>query len=285
MVRAHAVAANLQGLFNDFDVFRTDHCWRVVVLGGRVCSVLAIRPSILLVGYPVPCLRIGGIGFFGLSSAPMARALTVTPDRLPGTRAGDRTILFYDGDPDAYSRGTLNNDMSDLYPAFLERVQPGGLVLDAGSGSGRDIREFLARGYRVEAFDASTGMARLASQLTGVDVKVARFEDWSSQPAKYDGIWCFASLLHVARKDLPVVIARLAETLRPGAPLFASFKQGCDDVVDERGRHYTNLTIETAGQLFRSDPKLDLLHVWQDDGPTGLGGPTRWVYVLAVGTV
>lgn len=215
----------------------------------------------------------------------MAHALTAPPDRSSAARTDDRTILFYDADPDAYSRGTLDNDMSDLYPTFLERVQPGGLVLDAGSGSGRDIREFLARGFRVEAFDASAGMAHLASQLTGVNVEVARFEDWSSPPAKYDGIWCFASLLHVARKDLPVVIARLAETLRPGAPLFASFKQGSEDLVDERGRHYTNLTVETAGQLFRLDPKLDLLDVWQDDGPTGLGGPTQWVYVLAVRSV
>lgn len=211
----------------------------------------------------------------------MAHALTSSTDRSPAPRADERTVAFYDADPGSYSRGTVDNDLSDLYPAFLERVESGGLVLDAGSGSGRDIREFLARGYRVEAFDASVGMAALASQLTGVDVEVARFEDWSAPTARYDGIWCFASLLHVSSDDLPGVIERLVDALRPDAPLFASFKKGEGETVDERGRRYTNLTIEGARRLFGSVSGLDVARAWQDDGPTGLGGPTRWVYVLA----
>lgn len=212
----------------------------------------------------------------------MAYALTSSSDRTPVARADDRTVAFYDANPGSYSRGTVDNDLSDLYPAFMERVTPGGLVLDAGSGSGRDIREFLARGYRVEAFDASVGMAGLASRLTGVDVKVARFEDWSAPAGSYDGIWCFASLLHVAHRDLPGVIDKLANALRSGAPLFASFKQGDGETVDERGRRYTNLTVDTAGRLFGAVPGLGAVRVWQDDGPTGLGGPTRWVYILAI---
>ncbi|MES3081192.1 class I SAM-dependent methyltransferase [Sphingomonas faeni] len=198
--------------------------------------------------------------------------------------ANDRTVAFYDADPESYSRGTLDNDLSDLYPGLLKHVRPGGLVLDAGSGSGRDIREFLSRGYRVEAFDASVGMAGLASRLTGVDVKVARFEEWSSPAGCYDGIWCFASLLHVAHEDLPGVVSKLAKALRPDAPLFASFKRGDGETVDERGRHYTNLTVDTARRLFASVPGLAVERVWQDDGPTGLGGRTSWVYVLAVRT-
>lgn len=211
----------------------------------------------------------------------MAHALTSSTLRSPVPLADDRTVAFYDADPGSYFRGTVDNDLSDLYPALLERMEPGGLVLDAGSGSGRDIREFLARGYRVEAFDASVGMAGLASRLTGVDVKVARFEDWSAPTCRYDGIWCFASLLHVAGDDLPGVIKRLVDALRPGAPLFASFKKGEGETVDERGRRYTNLTVEGARRLFASVDGLDVTRIWQDEGPTGLGGPTRWVYVLA----
>lgn len=214
----------------------------------------------------------------------MAHALSTTAGHVPLASADDRTIAFYNADPDTYSRGTLDNDLSNLYPSFLERVQPEGLVLDAGSGSGRDIREFLSRGFRVEAFDASVGMAGLASRLTGIDVKVARFEEWSAPAGRYDGIWCFASLLHVAHEDLPGVVGQLANALRPDAPLFASFKQGTGETVDERGRHYTNLTVDTARRIFASVPGLEVERVWQDYGPTGLGGPTSWVYVLAVRT-
>lgn len=214
----------------------------------------------------------------------MAHALTSSAGRAPTNRSDDRTVAFYDSDPDSYFRGTLDNDLSALYPAFLERIPDGGLVLDAGSGSGRDIREFLARGYRVEAFDASIGMAGLASRLTGVDVEVARFKDWSAPSGSYDGIWCFASLLHVARVDLPGVLDRLADALRPGAPLFASFKQGDGETVDQRGRRYTNLTVDTAHRLLGSVSGLGVVRVWQDEGPTGLDGLTRWVYALATRT-
>lgn len=211
----------------------------------------------------------------------MAHRLTSLRD--PDVPVGDdRTVAFYDGDPEGYARGTLRNDLSALYPSFLDGVPAGGLLLDAGSGSGRDIREFLARGYRVESFDASAGMAALATRLTGVGVEVARFEDWKERPGRYDGIWCFASLLHVSKAELPAVLGRLARSLRPGAPIFASFKRGGREVVDDRGRRYTNLEVDGAERLFASIPGLRVSRVWQDDGPTALGGPTRWVYVLAV---
>ncbi len=210
----------------------------------------------------------------------MAYALT-SSNRASASRADDRTVAFYDSDPDAYSRSTLDNDLSELYSPFLKLIPDGGLVLDAGSGSGRDIRAFLSLGYRVDAFDASMGMAALASRLTGVKVRVARFEDWPSAVSTYDGIWCFASLLHVAAEDLPDVLSRLTNALRPGAPLFASFKEGDGETIDDLGRRYTNLTIEAARELFGSVPGLVAVSVWRDDGPSGLGGRTRWVYVLA----
>jgi hypothetical protein len=42
----------------------------------------------------------------------------------------------------------------------------------------------------------------------------------------YDGVWADASLLHVARDDLPTVLARLAGATRPGGALFVSVKEG-----------------------------------------------------------
>ncbi|MBQ0834859.1 class I SAM-dependent methyltransferase [Marinobacter sp.] len=68
--------------------------------------------------------------------------------------------------------------------------------VDAGCGSGRDSREFLARGYCVTAFDASNKLAGLVSRAIRHLVAVRTFNQVSEYQA-YDGIWACASLLHL----------------------------------------------------------------------------------------
>lgn len=207
----------------------------------------------------------------------MAHALAIThePDEV-----ADRTLAYYDGEAEAYARATLSSDISDLYPDLLDRLPPGALILDAGSGAGRDIAAFLERDFMVEAFDASAALAALATRRTGVPVAVARFEDWRPPLGRFDGIWCFASLLHVARGELPRVLSQLARSLKEGGWLFASFKEGEGDNVDRHGRRYTNVTVSEAGCLFGTGG-LQVEKVWREEGPAALGGVTTWIYVLA----
>jgi 2-polyprenyl-3-methyl-5-hydroxy-6-metoxy-1,4-benzoquinol methylase len=194
--------------------------------------------------------------------------------------AADATVGFYEREADAYFRSTLENDLTEFYRLFLENVPAGGLILDAGSGSGRDTLSFLRAGYRVEAFDASARLAALSEKLTGVRVDVARFETWRGSPERYDGIWCFASLLHVGIAELPNVLDRLVASLKPGGPLFASFKWGKRSTVDQHGRHYTNLTPDSARKLFQGVKGLELSRIWIQGGATALSDPTTWIYVL-----
>ncbi len=207
----------------------------------------------------------------------MAHALAIAGH---GPEVVDGTVGYYDREAEAYARATLQSDLSHLYPELLDRLAPGGLVLDAGSGAGRDVAAFLARGFRVEAFDASAALAAFATRLTGVPVEVASFEDWRARAGRYDGIWCFASLLHVPRAGLPDVIGRLASSLVEGGWLFASFKEGECDEVDRHGRRYTNLTASCARRLFGVNG-LRAERVWRELGPAALGGVATWVYVLA----
>ena len=76
-------------------------------------------------------------------------------------------------------------------------LEPGAFVLDAGCGSGRDAKWFAQQGGKVAAFNVSPELARLASQYCGFEVAIQRFSDVTETSA-YDGIWCCASLLHVA---------------------------------------------------------------------------------------
>lgn len=146
---------------------------------------------------------------------------------------------YYTQHAEAYAHTTRTVDMVPLYARFLPHVPAGGLILDAGCGSGRDALAFLQQGYAVEAFDASPELAQLASQHAGIPVKVMRFQD-VDDTALFDAIWACASLLHVPEREQPEAWRRLWRALKPGGVAYASYKLGKTERVDEAGRAFTD---------------------------------------------
>ena len=86
------------------------------------------------------------------------------------------TVAYYNEHSRSFFADTVHVDMAELQARFLAHVPAGGLVLDAGCGSGRDSRAFMAQGYRVRAFDASPELSRLASDLIGQPVATRTFD-------------------------------------------------------------------------------------------------------------
>ena len=150
------------------------------------------------------------------------------------------TVTYYNEHPKSFFADTVNVDMADLQARFLSHVPAGGLVLDAGCGSGRDSRAFMALGYRVRAFDASSELARLASDLIGQPVATRTF-DQVDEIACYDGIWACASLLHLREHELPGALGRLWSALKPEGVFYLSFKLG-EGERTHNGRHFTDAT-------------------------------------------
>lgn len=112
------------------------------------------------------------------------------------------TIAYYDDNVEAFFSDTADVDMSALHRLFLQGLPDGGLILDAGCGSGRDSKAFLGLHYRIRAFDASPKLARKASEHIGQAVSVQTFDD-ICEVACYDGVWACASLLHLPESALP----------------------------------------------------------------------------------
>lgn len=136
-----------------------------------------------------------------------------------------QSVAYYNAHAQQVIDETLHVDMSALYDAFLPQLPENAHILDAGCGSGRDSREFLAGGYRVTAFDASEKLAALATKAISHPVSVRTFSQVTEHRA-YDGIWACASLLHLPRQQIPHALARLWQALKPGGLLYLSFKQG-----------------------------------------------------------
>ena len=170
------------------------------------------------------------------------------------------TLKYYQDNAQTFFDGTVNVDMSSLYETFTRHLAPGARVLDAGCGSGRDAKAFLEMGYQVEAFDASSAMVELAREHTGLPVQLMTFADvdWKEE---FDGIWCCASLLHVPAAELPDVMRRLTDTLKPGGVWYVSFKYG-DREREVDGRLFTDMVEVRLQALIREIKKIEIFELW-----------------------
>ncbi|WP_337037791.1 class I SAM-dependent methyltransferase [Pantoea agglomerans] len=146
---------------------------------------------------------------------------------------------YYRQNAQRFFTDTASVDMSALYPPFIDCLPPGARILDAGCGSGRDVKAFSEMGFVVEAFDASAELVALARQLSGKPVAQMRFQDVDAVET-YDGIWCCASLLHVSKAELPGVMTKLAIALKPGGVGYLSFKYGRGE-REKDGRRFTDM--------------------------------------------
>jgi SAM-dependent methyltransferase len=185
------------------------------------------------------------------------------------------STAYYDAHADEFCRNTVGVDMSELYAPFLREIPPGAAILDAGSGSGRDSAFFIRKGYRVLSIDASSEMVAATSRLSGQPALLMRFDEVAFDAA-FDGIWACASLLHVARQDLPPTLERMAKALKPGGVFYLSFKYGGSERI-ESGRFFTNMDEVSFGQLLATQPDLEPLRVWiVDDFRNDRPDRLRW---------
>ncbi len=176
------------------------------------------------------------------------------------TPKDDPTLAYYEDQAEIFFAETVDVDMAPLYARFLARVPPGGHLLDAGCGSGRDALAFRSLGYVVTAFEASPTLARLASEHCGLPVEVRRFLEIEWEDC-FDGIWACASLLHVPMAELPEVLGRLGRALKPDGVLYASFKYGAGE-REHGGRRFTDLDEEGLAALVGVVPGLKVIETW-----------------------
>ncbi len=172
----------------------------------------------------------------------------------------NKTLDYYNNNAQIFFDETIDVDLSDLYDEFLPLLPKKAILLDAGCGSGRDALVFKERGYSVDAFDISPAMVKLASEYLNQDVAVNSFQAFNDID-KYDGIWCCASLIHVAKNDLTAVFNNLARALKPQGVVYVSFKYG-DGEREHNGREFTDLNEQVIEEIMKNTD-LFILKSWQ----------------------
>jgi superfamily II DNA or RNA helicase/HKD family nuclease len=186
---------------------------------------------------------------------------------------------YYQTNADEFFAATVAVDMDSLHASFLKRIPPGGHILDAGCGSGRDAKAFSIQGFRVTAFDGSPALASLASEHVRQVVHVRLFKQ-VDEVACYDGIWACASLLHLPEHEVPDAIERLWRALKPGGCFYFSFKHGKGE-RQHGGRRFTDADASTVAIWLDALTGLAEREIWttRDRRPER---NEEWINVLTV---
>lgn len=188
----------------------------------------------------------------------------------------DSNIAFYQDNANEYFESSSNIDMTHLYPSLLKLLTKGAKILDAGCGSGRDIKYFIKHGYKVSAFDASLPLSKLASEYSGVQVEHQTFETIQYLD-EFDAVWACASLLHLNRLDLAVALRNLSKACKDNAIIYASFKTTSAELND--GRKFYLYSKDDINAFLNLEPSLSVLKHWYTKDSLSRAN-TKWLNLL-----
>ncbi len=160
------------------------------------------------------------------------------------------TVDYYNSNAESFHEETKLLNLDELYTEFLKHLPAGGTILDAGCGSGRDIKYFMEHGYQATGIDASAELCRLASDFTKTTVLNISFEEIEFEDM-FDGVWACASLLHIRRAELPGIFKKLEIALKKFGVVYCSFKLG-DFEGDRNGRYFCDLTHDSLVEVLKN---------------------------------
>jgi SAM-dependent methyltransferase len=166
------------------------------------------------------------------------------------------TVAAYDGAAEDYRDGSavMPATVREALDGFVGALGPGARVLEIGSGPGRDAAALEDAGLDVRRTDVTPAFVDLlraaGHEADLLDPLTDDLDDPARPGTPYDAVWASASLLHAARTDLPVVLARLAAATASGGLLRFSVKEGDGEEWSVHGRvpaarHFT---------LWRAEP-------------------------------
>lgn len=186
----------------------------------------------------------------------------------------NRTIEYYNKNAQEYYDKTIKTDMSKLCDRFLKHVKAGGVIIDIGCGSGRDMKYFIECGYQAEGIDASYEMCRLARSL-GLTIENVSIEEWIPE-RKYDGIWANASLLHVPFPQIDSFFLKAEKCTNAGSIVFSSMKVGLKEDHDKEGRYFFPFAESNLEAILEKHQAFRLSDKWYSDDKLGRS-EFRWL--------
>lgn len=126
---------------------------------------------------------------------------------------------------------------------FVAEVGEGGLVLDAGCGTGRVAEHVRSLGLRCVGVDLSPGMLAMARRdHPWLQTAVATITHLPIAAGSVDGVMFWFSTIHIDDRDLDRALLEAARVLRHGGAVIAGFQTG--DGPREVGEGYREFGLD-----------------------------------------
>ena len=175
----------------------------------------------------------------------------------------NKTIAYYNQHAQEYYDKTVDIDMTSNYGEFLQYLDFGDHILDAGCGSGRDSQYFIEQGYEVTALDAAQELVDLAEGLLGQEVLQIRLEELDFT-AEFDGIWACASLIHLKEDQIKEILRKFSRAVVTDGVIYISFKIGTGEEF-KKGRFFNYYNELSCLELIAEIDPLKVVNLWETD--------------------
>ena len=139
-------------------------------------------------------------------------------------------------------------------------------VLDLGCGPGRDLAYFKSKGLEAVGLDGSKEFVEMARAETDCKVLHQNFMGLDLPEKRFDGIFANASLFHVPSQELPSVLRKLYNTLKPCGVLFCSNPRGDNQEGFQSERYGCFHDIETWRNFVTTAGFSEINHYYRPPG-------------------
>lgn len=153
-----------------------------------------------------------------------------------------QTLKAYSGKASEYSLDWLNQpEPSDMYKLLQKFFLPNEETVDIGSGNGRDANWLQVQGFKVNGYDSSMDLIKLASNLyPQIQFKQAYLPFLKEIQKQFSNVLCETVIMHLPQDQIPEAVRNLKRILRKGGILYLSWRvtEG-DDFRHTDGRLYS----------------------------------------------
>ena len=170
----------------------------------------------------------------------------------------DKNFNYYKENAKEYCEKTFVKGNLNTLLYFCSFVPNNSKILDIGCGSGRDSLFFKKLNYEVEAIDYVPEICEIASRNTNINVRRMNILNDNLNDT-YQGIWANASLVHLSKDELKIVLNKIHKALDRNGYFYCSLKI---KAMNDKSRDFLEISTKEMEDLLKEN-KFEIIEVWE----------------------